>query len=62
MGEEALVCGVFRCECDYRLGKGFRRGCMRDVDDVEEDDDHATGLTSCPPPAWCRTPVGAVAG
>jgi hypothetical protein len=39
-----------------------RRMGMRGVNRVEEDGDHATGLTSSPPRAWCRTPVGAGRG
>jgi hypothetical protein len=36
-----------------------RRVYMRGVKRLEEDGDHARGLTGSPPPAWCRTPVGA---
>jgi hypothetical protein len=42
------------CECEYKVRKGFRCGCMRGVGGVE-DDEHATGLTSRPPPAWPST-------
>jgi hypothetical protein len=45
-------------ECEYKVRKCFRCGCMRGVDGVE-DDEHATGLTRCPPPAWCQMTVGA---
>jgi hypothetical protein len=40
-----------RCVMYIRVRE--RRVCMRGVVRVEEDGDHATGLTSCPPSAWC---------
>jgi hypothetical protein len=49
-----------RCVMCIRVRE--RSVCMRGVDRVEEDGDHARRLTSCPPRAWCRTPVGAGRG
>jgi hypothetical protein len=52
---------VFGCECGYKVRKDYRCGCMRGVIGGENDE-HATGLTRCPQPAWCRMTVGADRG
>jgi hypothetical protein len=49
-----------RCVVCIRVRE--RRVCMRGVNRVEEDGDHATGLTSSLPPAWCQRWSAQVAG